>query len=370
MDRSIFRSLIMLITYTVLLVVILLRIDVIFAGLGMLISALKPLWIGFAIAFVLNRPTKFLHEKISGILPEKAKKWASALSILITYFLLIVFFVALVAVVVPELIRSVELFASNLSTYAQNLQALYGWLETRVDLSFLGNIDFEKMNMGLSDIINKALQTVSETLPHIFAITRTFFSGALTLLLALIFSIYMLAGSERLKAQTRRLTTAYLPKKTAHTVLDVAQLSSETFGNFVRGQVIEAIILGVLCFIGMLIFRFEYAPLISTLIGVSALIPIAGAYIGGAASFLLLVMINPLRALWFLVFLVVLQQLENSLIYPRVVGESVGLPGIWVMAAVTVGGGLFGFIGMLIGVPVSAVLYSLLRADLREKATE
>ena len=133
------------------------------------------------------------------------------------------------------------------------------------------------------------------------------------------------------------------------------------------GQATEAIILGVLCFIGMNIFRFAYAPLISVIVAVSALIPIAGAYIGAGIAFLLLVMIDPMQAVWFVVFLVILQQLEGNIIYPRVVGTSIGLPGLWVLAAVTVGGGLFGFIGMLLGVPVTAVLYALLREDVARR---
>ncbi len=370
MNRSLFRSILLLITYAVVLIMVIFRFDVIWSGVGKVISALSPLWIGFAIAFVLNRPTLFLRRKLENHLPDKVKRWARPLSVLSVYLLVILFIVTLVAVVVPELIKSVELFTSNLGTYALNLQELYERLENRFNLSFLGDIDFAQLNVGLGDILNRALRTISDTIPHLFAITKNVLSGALTLLLALIFSIYMLADSDKLKAQTRRMATSYLPEKISAPMLRIVRRSSETFGNFVRGQTVEAIILGVLCFIGMSIFRFEYAPLISTLVGVSALIPIAGAYIGGAAAFLLLVMINPIRALWFLLFLVVLQQLENTLIYPRVVGDSVGLPGLWVMAAVTVGGGLFGFVGMLIGVPVSAILYSFLQEDLREKHLE
>lgn len=153
----------------------------------------------------------------------------------------------------------------------------------------------------------------------------------------------------------------------ADPLLSVTRLTADTFTRYVSGQLTEACILGVLCFLGMCLFQFDYAPLISVIIGVSALIPVAGAYIGAAVAVLLLVMIEPMQAVWFLIFLVVLQQLEGNIIYPRVVGTSLGLPGIWVLAAVTVGSSLLGFVGLVISVPVTAVLYTLLKGDLARR---
>ena len=177
----------------------------------------------------------------------------------------------------------------------------------------------------------------------------------------------MLSGAPRLTAQCRRLIQAYLPRRAADTVLSVTRLTADTFSKYVNGQMVEACILGGLCFLGMCVFRFDYAPLISVAVGVFALIPIAGAYLGAVLAVLLLVMIDPWQAVWFLVFLVALQQLEGNLIYPRVVGTSMGLPGIWVLAAVTVGGSLLGLVGMVVSVPLAAVAYTLLKRDLRER---
>lgn len=367
MNRKLFRSIVLLITYAILLVVLLFRFEAVLGTIGSVISALSPLWIGFAIAFILNRPARFINKKLSDLLPEKLEKFATPISVTLTYLLLIILLVALVSIVVPELAKSIQTLIDNMPQYGQNLQDAYNRFEERFNLTVLGDFDLSALQGSLQDILSRALSAVSDTLPHLFTLTRNLFSAALTTLLALIFSVYMLADSENLKAQTRRLVITYVPEKYSEHILRVARMSSDTFGNFVRGQVVEAFILGILCFIGMMIFGFEYAPLISTLVGVTALVPIAGAYIGGAISFLLLLMISPIRALWFLVFLIILQQLESMFVYPRVVGSSVGLPGIWVMAAVTVGGAIFGFVGMLIGVPVSAVLYALLRSDLREK---
>ena len=219
----------------------------------------------------------------------------------------------------------------------------------------------------LKDLLTGALDTLTNTLPHLVTMTGVVVSGVVTGVLALVFSIYMLSGAPRLTAQCRRLVKAYLPPQVSAPVLWVTRLTADTFTKYISGQMVEACILGGLCFIGMCIFRFDYAPLISVIIGVSALIPIAGAYLGAGVAVLLLVMIRPMEAFWFLVFLVTLQQLEGNLIYPRVVGTTMGLPGIWVLAAVTVGGSLLQLVGMVVSVPIAAVAYTLLKNDLRSR---
>ena len=200
--------------------------------------------------------------------------------------------------------------------------------------------------------------------------TGNIISMFVTLVLAVVFSIYMLAGKEKLLSQGRRLLRAYLPERWADRVSDVIQLTADIFSSFVSGQLIEACILGGLCALGTLFIQPDYAALIGVIIGVSALIPVAGAYIGAILSAFLLVMVNPVRALIFLIFLAVLQQIEGNVIYPRVVGTSIGLPGIWVLAAVTVGGGLFGLLGVLLSVPVASVVYALIKRDVRRRLTE
>ena len=177
----------------------------------------------------------------------------------------------------------------------------------------------------------------------------------------------MLSGKERLLGQCRRVLRAYVPPKFADPITDVVHLTSETFTRFVTGQFVEACILGSLCAIGMLFIQADYAPLIGVTVGASAIVPVAGAYIGAVLSAVLLLMVSPLKAVIFLIFLVILQQIEGNVIYPKVVGSSIGLPGIWVLAAVTVGGGLLGLEGVLLSVPVASVLYTLLRRDVRKR---
>ena len=367
-DKKFFKSLILLITYAVVLVAFIVKIDAVGGWLSSVISAFKPLLIGFAVAFILNRPCNFFAGLYGKKLPGKAAKAARPLAVVTCYLIVVLLLAGVVALVVPELVKSIQTFAGNLSTYAGNFQALYDSIVEKLDLQSLADLNLSSaIREPLSKLLSGVLNALTNTLPQFITMTSVLVSGAITAVLALVFSIYMLSGGPKLTAQCRRLVTAYLPERVSAPLLRVLRLTADTFTKYVSGQLIEACILGGLCFLGMCLFRFDYAPLISVVIGVSALIPVAGAYIGGAVAVLLLVMISPLEAFLFLVFLVVLQQLEGNLIYPRVVGTSMGLPGIWVLAAVTVGSSMLGFVGLIASVPVTAVLYTLLRGDLHRR---
>lgn len=366
MDKKLFRSLLLLITYAVVLVAVIVKLDEVTGWLGGVLAAFQPLVIGAVIAFILNRPCNFFARLYERALPAKARNAARPLAAATAYLIVAALITALVALVVPELTHSIEMFMGNLNTYAANFQDLFDWVVTKLDLEQLANLDLSSgISESLQKLLNGALDALTNTLPHLIGMTSVLISAVVTGVISLVFSIYMLSGAPRLTAQCRRLIQAYLPRRAADTVLSVTRLTADTFSKYVNGQMVEACILGGLCFLGMCVFRFDYAPLISVAVGVFALIPIAGAYLGAVLAVLLLVMIDPWQAVWFLVFLVCLQQLEGNLIYPRVVGTSMGLPGIWVLAAVTVGGSLLGLLGMVVSVPLAAVAYTLLKQDLR-----
>ncbi len=368
MDKKLFRSLILLITYAVVLVAVIVKLDAVTGWLGGVIAAFRPLIIGGVIAFILNRPCNFFARQYEKLLPGRARGAARPLAAATAYLIVAVLITALVSLVVPEVTSSIETFIGNLNIYAGNFQTLIDWVVAKLELEQLANLD---LSAGISDslknLLTGALDALTNTLPHLIGMTSVLISAVVTGVISLVFSLYMLSGAPRLTGQCRRLVQAYLPKRAADTVLSVTRLTADTFSKYVNGQMVEACILGSLCFIGMCIFRFDYAPLISVAVGVFALIPIAGAYLGAVLAVLLLVMIDPWQAVWFLVFLVALQQFEGNLIYPRVVGTSMGLPGIWVLAAVTVGGSLLGLVGMVVSVPLAAVVYTLLKRDLRSR---
>ena len=368
MEKKLFRSLILLITYAVVLVAVIVKLDAVGGWLGGVLAAFQPLIAGLVIAFILDRPCNFFARQYAKLLPGRAGRAARPLAVVTAYLAVILFIAVLVALVVPELTHSIGMFIGNIGTYAANFQDLYDWVVAKLDLEQLASLDLSSgISDTLKDLLTGALDTLTNTLPHLVTMTSVVVSGVVTGVLALVFSIYMLSGAPRLTAQCRRLVKAYLPPRLSTPRLSVAHLPVDTYSKYANGQLVEACILGGLCFAGMCVFRFDYAPLISVIIGVSALIPIAGAYLGAGVAVLLLVMIRPLEALWFLVFLVTLQQLEGNLIYPRVVGTTMGLPGIWVLAAVTVGGSLLGLAGMVVSVPIAAVLYTLLKNDLRAR---
>jgi len=368
MNKKLFRGLILLITYAIVLVAVIVKLDTVVGWVGGVLGAFRPLFIGVAIAFVLSRPCNFFARQYEKFLPGRGKRAARPLAVLTAYLVVAALIAVLVSMVVPELTHSIEMFIGNISIYAANFQELFDWLVAKLDLEQLANLDLSTgISDSLKDLLTGALDTLTNTMPHLITMTSVVVSGVVTGMISLVFSIYMLSGAPRLTAQCRRLAQAYLPGQVVQPVLDVTRLTLDTFSKYVNGQIIEACILGVLCFIGMCVFRFDYAPLISVAVGVFALIPIAGAYLGAALAVVLLVMIDPWQAVWFLVFLIALQQFEGNLIYPRVVGTSMGLPGIWVLAAVTVGGSLLGLAGMVVSVPLAAVAYTLLKQDLRTR---
>lgn len=370
MDKKLFKSILLLITYTVVLVMVLSRLGLIASGVAWVLGLVKPLLIGFALAFVLNRPCHFFFRLYDrGLSRTRARGAARPLAVVTSYLVLILAIAAIFSFVVPKLVESIQTFALNLGGYLANVQ---GWYN---DIIAYFHLDVEALDLsGLNDVLknlfNYVLGFLSDLGPHLLELTSGIVSMVVTGVLSLVFSIYMLSGRDTLMSQCRRVLRAYVPARFADPLTDVVHLTADTFTRFVTGQLIEACILGGLCAAGMLFIQADYAPLIGVIIGASAIIPVAGAYIGAIVSALLLVMVSPIKALVFLVFLVVLQQIEGNVIYPKVVGTSIGLPGIWVLAAVTVGGGLFGLLGVLLSVPVASVVYALIKRDVRRRLTE
>ena len=367
MDKKLFKSILLIITYAVLLVVVLARLDVLAWGVGTLLGVFKPLIIGFCLAFVLNRPCQFFYRLYSrGLDRTAARRAARPLAVLTAYLALILLIAAVFSFVLPKLVESIQTFALNLGGYISNAQNTINQLLDYFHLD-MEQLDLSSLNSTLEGLLKDALNILSNLGPRLIELTTSIVSILVTAVLALAFSVYMLSGRDRLLGQCRRLLQAYVPNRVSGPLSDVVSLTAATFTKFVTGQCIEACILGGLCTTGMLFIQPDYAPLIGVTVGAAALIPVAGAYIGAIVSAILLLMVSPLKALVFVIFLVILQQVEGNVIYPRVVGTSLGLPGIWVLAAVTVGGSLLGLVGVLISVPIASVIYTLLRRDIHRR---
>lgn len=364
MDKKLFRSYLLLITFAVLLVLVITKIDLLAEGAAVFLRLLKPFFIGFAIAFVLNIPYEAIRRALSRY--SRGPRWQKLrkpLAIVGAYVLSFGIFGGVIAIVIPEVVRSVNTLMNNSDTYMSNFQAALTWLG-QFDLPQLTDLDVNKLlgslQRELQGLMEQTLNALSVLFPQIFNVTTNIVQGVVNTVIGLIVSVYLLSSKETLCRQVKRLTYAFLPRHAADQCVEVCQLISQCFSNFVSGQLMEACILGMLCFIGMSLFRFEYAFLISLLVGVSAIVPVVGAFIGTIPAVFLLFLVEPMQALWFIIFIVVLQQIEGNLIYPKVVGESVGLPPLWVLMGIVVGGGLGGILGMLLGVPLFTVIYKLL----------
>lgn len=358
------RSCIQLITYTVLLVALLIKIDTVIELTVKLFLLLEPIIIGAVLAFVLKLPFDRLTVFYGKILPEKLKKAGFAVSLLTVYLLLFGAFAVIAAIVVPQLAESVMMLKSNLTVMTPSIN---GWVEDAQLLLAAWGIelaDYEKFLREFSDMLGKLLL---DSVPRLFMVTNSVVQTVTNIVLGLVFSVYMLICRQKLAEQAKRAIKAFFSEKRAAAVLHISDVCNRTFTKFVGGQLTEAVILGSLCFVGMVILRLEYALLISVMIGVTSLVPIVGAFVGAAPAAFILLMISPRKAVVFLIFLVVLQQLEGNIIYPKVVGSSLGLPALWILTAITVGGGMFGVAGMLLAVPVTSVIYQLLGEEIKRR---
>lgn len=337
---------------------------------GALIGASLPLVVGCAIAYVVNILMAWVEKQVfsrfSGRVMTKLRRPLSLLS----SFILIVGIVALIIrLVVPELKACADLLIAQLPLMAESA---IDWLETsglieESGLTTISDADWEAAFQQVGTVVSSGVGSMMGT--AIEAVTSVF-TGAATVVIALIFSVYLLASKERLLGQVDSVLKRYLGQKVYDAMHYVLGVADGCFHRFIVGQCAEAVILGVLCTLGMAILGIPYAAMTGAVIALTALIPVAGAYIGAAIGVLMIITVSPIKAILFVVFIIVLQQIEGNFIYPKVVGSSLGLPAIWVLAAVIIGGGVMGIGGMLIGVPIAATLYRLLREDVRGRTGE
>ena len=348
-----------------------LNYSIIISAVRWVIGVLSPLIIGLCFAFVLNLLLRPLESGWDWLFLRKgdsplAKKLKRPVSIFISIILTLGAIVAVFFIIIPEVSRTLRTIIDALPGYFEELKA---WWKGLSEFLAEYSVILPELNFENTAIIAKLTEFVTSSgemiFNHTINTTTAIVTAVFNIFIGFAFCIYLLAGKERLIGQSKRTLTAALSEKRAKRIFAFFSRVNDSFSHFVTGQVVEAIIIGLLCFIGMLILGLPYATVVSVLVGVTALIPILGAYIGTAIGALLILVESPIKALWFIVFIIILQQLEGNLIYPHVVGKSVGLPGIWVLAAVTVGGNIYGVMGMLVSVPVCSVIYVYLSEKVR-----
>ncbi len=364
------KNIFFVIGFTVFLIFMAVNITDIWKFVLKLVSYASPVIVGLAIAYVLNILMRVLEDRVFFFMKKSKHKFIRKalrpLTLVLTFIVFLGLITVLIAVVWPDLEETVVSLSTKLPAYFNELKA---WgIETlegfRFDTAWLEEftIDWKAITTAVQSFFD------SDSTSAIIGGAASFAGGLVNSVIGVVFSfviaVYFLAQKERICAFTTRMCRAFLPDRVCDRLFHVTEVSNSVFSNFIRGQCTEAVIFGVLCYIGMLIFRFPYAGIISIVVGITALVPIVGAIIGEVFGAVLILTVNPLQALLFLIFVLVLQQLEGSLIYPRVVGTSVGLPGVLVFAAVIIGGNIGGVVYSLVSVPVCAVIYTLLREEM------
>lgn len=354
-----------LIVFTALLVVALWKFDVVLDVLKTIGQIIFPFILGGAIVFVINVPMSFLEKKIFENVKKEnktARKLARPVSLLLT-IVLVVGVIALVMIgVIPQLTKTMGSLMINITDFIPQIKI---WIrdffhDNREIMKLVDQLQFkpdQAIRWGISLLGNGAGNMMNTTVSAVGSVV----SGLATFFIAFSFACYVLFQKEKLHVQIRKVLFAFLPKQKADAFLKVCSLTYRTFANFLTGQCLEAVILGCMFVVTLSILRMPYALLIGVLIAFTALIPIFGAFIGCAVGSFLIFMVSPKQAIIFIIVFLVLQQIEGNLIYPHVVGESVGLPSIWVLAAVTIGGNLMGIVGMLVFIPLLSVVYTIFR---------
>lgn len=372
LDKENMRKIKELILFTIIILIALWNYELLFEWIGFAFGIVFPFLLGGGIAFVLNVPMNFLEMKIFGHrrLRDKkiAQKIARPVSLVLTIAIVLGVVVLVMFVVIPELTQTVLSLGKNIQTFIPEAQRTLEELfvdntEVRAWLDSL-NLDVGKlMDSAMSFFQNGAGNVLNSTVSAIGSIV----SGVATFVIAFVFACYVLLQKEKLRVQVQKVMYAFLPEKKVEWCLEVCSLAAKSFSSFLTGQCVEALILGMMFFVTMIVFSMPYALLVGVLIAFTALIPIFGAFIGCIVGAFLILMVDPVKALIFVIMFLVLQQIEGNLIYPKVVGSSVGLPSIWVLAAVTIGGSLMGVVGMLIFIPITSVVYTLFRASVYKK---
>lgn len=372
LDKKNIKQLRQLILFTIVILIALWNYAIIFEWIGFAFGIIFPFLLGGAIAFVLNVPMKFLEQKIfrNKYLKDKkvAKKIARPVSLVLTIAIVIGIVVLVMFVVIPELTNTILSLGKTIRAFVPEAQRF-------LEAQFEDNRDMEQWLAGLNLNVDKLMDSAlsffqngaGDMLNSTMSAIGSIVSGVATFVIAFVFACYVLLQKEKLRVQVTKVMYAFLPEERVEWSLEVCSLTARSFSSFLTGQCVEALILGSMFFIVMSIINMPYALLVGVLISFTALIPIFGAFIGCFVGAFLILMVDPLQALIFVIMFLVLQQIEGNLIYPKVVGSSVGLPSIWVLAAVTIGGNLMGIVGMLIFIPIVSVIYTLFRASVYKR---
>ncbi|MDU1412971.1 MAG: AI-2E family transporter [Clostridium sp.] len=323
-------------------------------------SILTPFIYGFAIAYILAIPMKFLETRVLNFLDKKRKfKLKRMLAITITYVVAGIALGAFFSILIPEIARSISTLIENIPEYGMAVEHSVTVLveKLQLDMSIVNEIidDFRSISVYLTEFAGKVVT-------YLIQFSAIITQSILNIIIGTIVSIYILTSKEKFFAQTKKLMYSVLPKRPVNYIVELTRSSNKIFIGFLGGKLLDSFIIAIICFVGMSIFKMPYALLVSFIIGITNIVPVFGPFIGAIPSIIIIFIASPIKALWFAIFVLVLQQFDGNILGPKILGNSIGISAFWVMFAIILGNGIFGFVGMIIGVPLFAVIYSIIKS--------
>ena len=356
----------------VLFAVVLYRVNDVMAGVSKFMSILGPLVGGGFIALMMRPPIRWIEHLLSRIPPggtpsRRRLKVYRALSLVFVYVLLLALVVGFLIIVVPQFAISAQSLTGTVTRYVSSHRGDIEWFLREFNITDITGQSSQNVLLQWEDIVRTAMDYLGKVVLSLINMSYSIWGVSVNLFMAVIISIYMLFGRERFLAQSKKMCCAFLNPGQMCALAYWVQRTHSIFTGFISGKVLETVVVGAACYIGMLVFRMDYALLISVIVGVTNIIPFIGAFLGATIGIVILLMVNPVSALWFAVFILILQQLDGNVFGPRILGDSLGISSFWVIMAILLGGGLFGVTGMIVFIPVFAVLYEMASALVRSR---
>lgn len=373
LDKKGTVRLLLIIFASILFFAAVMHLNVVLSTLGTVFNVMTPLFIGLSLAFIFNMPLKFFEcvvfKKLTYSKSKTWKKIKRPLCLTLSLLLVLAFVGALLVIIIPQLVNAVENFFGKLPEYMNTLDDLLDDLIVKLNIP-LENIEFDINWDAVSEKVLEFFRDQEQVSSITFDVITGLSSGIFNGIFGFIFAIYILASKESLGRWGRRVVFSVFSSDRAKSVMKIISMSNKAFNGFLSGQFIEALTIGLLCFIGMIIFGMPYPVLISVIISVTALVPIFGPIFGTIIGAFIILLESPIKALWFVVFILILQQIESNVIYPKIMSKSVSLPGIWVLFAVTTFGGLWGVFGIVLSIPLCSVAYALFDSWMSKRLIE
>lgn len=354
------RQVLAIITYTIVLIWFMLHLDDVWNVLQQVFSLLSPFIIGLVLAFLFQQPLQFFLKK----LPDRIGNMKTVCAVLLSLFTIVGALTFIGWIVIPLLIENATMLAEAFPGYIESAIRLFDDLMSR---NIIPSDIVQQIEVYIHELETILVDVLKNGLPKVIDIASSLASSVANVVMGIVIAIYLTISKTKLLQQLDRFVYAFCSQKVYQNLKKVGTLTNKTFSSFVSGQLLESLIIGILCYIGCLILRFPYAPIISVIIGCTNIIPVFGAIMGVVIGALLIALVDPFQGVIFIIFGILLQQLESNLIYPRVVGNTVGLSGLWVLMSISIGGGLFGALGMLLGLPIFSIVYTLLKEEMHRR---